>query len=155
MQHAPLPDRFQRIDIEVEKGFTPEQTKAEVERCLNCDIQTVFSAPRCIECDACIDVCPVSCLTITRDGSEEAVRGRLTAPSAHPTQPLYASAPLPQTKRLMMKDEDVCLHCGLCAERCPTAAWDMQKFELVLPQAGTKAVPHAGDPSWLPTTISR
>ena len=147
MRHVELPDRFQRIDIEVEQGFTPEQTKAEVERCLNCDIQTVFSAPRCIECDACIDVCPVSCLTITRDGSEEALRGRLTAPSAHPTQPLYASSALPQTGRLMIKDEDVCLHCGLCAERCPTAAWDMQKFDLVMP--------HAGDPPWPPTTISR
>jgi len=147
MKHVELDTRFQRIDIEVEKGFDAEQTQREVERCLNCDIQTVFAAKRCIECDACIDVCPVSCLTITRAGPKDEVKGRLTAPAANPAQPLYASAALPQTGRLMFKDEDVCLHCGLCAERCPTAAWDMQKFELLLPQAG--------DASWPPSTTSR
>ena len=140
MQHVDLAERFRRLNIEVELGFDAEQTTREVERCLNCDIQTVFSAPRCIECDACIDVCPVSCLTIAPDGVDESqMRLRLTAPASNLSQALYASAPLPQTKRLMMKDEDICLHCGLCAERCPTAAWDMQKFELRLPYAGKPA----------------
>jgi thioredoxin reductase/ferredoxin len=147
MRHVELPDRFQRLDIEVERGFDLEQTKKEVERCLNCDVQTVFTAKRCIECDACIDVCPVSCLTITRDGPDADVRQRLTAPAVTPKQPMYASTPLPQTGRLMIKDEDVCLHCGLCAERCPTAAWDMQKFEVVLPLAGA--------PPWTAPTTSR
>ncbi len=136
MTHVELGKRFQKIDIEVELGFTPEQTAHEVQRCLNCDIQTVFSAPRCIECDACIDVCPVACLTITPDGDEPAVKARLSAPAKNPSQPFYASEPLPQTARIMVKDEDLCVHCGLCAERCPTAAWDMQKFELLLPYAG-------------------
>ena len=107
-----------------------------MQRCLNCDIETDFTAKRCIECDACIDICPVQCLTITRDGDEPEVRQRLSAPAVNPDQALYASAPLPQTGRLMFKDEDVCVHCGLCAERCPTAAWDMQKFELLIPYAG-------------------
>src|SRR5262249_41630184 len=107
-----LPDRFQRLDIEVERGFDEEQTRREVERCLNCDVQTVFTAKRCIECDACIDVCPVSCLTIARDGPFMELKTRLTAPAQNPKQPFYASAPLPQTGRLMLKDEDVCLHCG-------------------------------------------
>jgi formate hydrogenlyase subunit 6/NADH:ubiquinone oxidoreductase subunit I len=110
-----------------------------VERCLNCDIQTHFTAPLCIECDACIDVCPVDCLTITRNGDEAEVRLRLTAPAKNPSQPLYASDPLPQTGRIMLKDEDLCLHCGLCAERCPTAAWDMRQFELLIPYAGRDA----------------
>jgi NADPH-dependent glutamate synthase beta subunit-like oxidoreductase/formate hydrogenlyase subunit 6/NADH:ubiquinone oxidoreductase subunit I len=137
MQHVDLVERFQRLNIEVELGFTAEQTAREVERCLNCDIETVFKAPLCIECDACVDVCPVQCLTITRDGEEAALRERLSAPAVNLQQALYASAPLPQTGRLMAKDEDVCVHCGLCAERCPTAAWDMQKFELLIPYAGT------------------
>jgi formate dehydrogenase (NADP+) beta subunit len=136
MQHVDLTKRFEDLHIEVELGFSAEQTAREVQRCLNCDIQTVFSAPLCIECDACIDVCPVQCLTITPNGPEEDIRQRLSAPAINPTQDLYASAPLPQTGRLMMKDEDVCVHCGLCAERCPTAAWDMEKFELAIPYAG-------------------
>jgi len=136
MKHVDLGERFQRMNIEVERGFDAEQTQKEVERCLNCDVQTVFAPKRCIECDACIDVCPVSCLTIARDGTEDQLRMRLTAPADNKAQALYASAPLPQTGRLMMKDEDICLHCGLCAERCPTAAWDMQKFELHLPTVG-------------------
>jgi NADPH-dependent glutamate synthase beta subunit-like oxidoreductase/ferredoxin len=142
MRHVdPLPERFARLSIEVEQGFTPEQTAREVERCLNCDVQTHFTAPKCIECDACIDVCPVNCLTIAHNGPEEELKPRLTAPPLNPKQPLYVSELLPQTKRVMVKDEDVCLHCGLCAERCPTAAWDMRKFELRIPYAGQPACP--------------
>jgi formate dehydrogenase beta subunit len=111
-----------------------------VQRCLNCDIETDFTPKRCIECDACIDICPVQCLTITRDGDEFDLRQRLSAPAMNLDQAIYASEPLPQTGRAMVKDEDVCVHCGLCAERCPTAAWDMLKFELQLPYAG---VPNA------------
>jgi NADPH-dependent glutamate synthase beta subunit-like oxidoreductase len=137
MQHAELVERFSKITVEVELGFTPEQTAREVERCLNCDIETHFSAPLCIECDACVDVCPVSCLTIAPNGAPEPeLRQRLSAPALNPAQALYLSAELPQTKRVMLKDEDVCLHCGLCAERCPTAAWDMVKFDLQLAYAG-------------------
>jgi formate dehydrogenase (NADP+) beta subunit len=127
MPHVSLKERFKKLNIEVELGFTAEQVAAEVHRCLNCDVQTVFSAKLCIECDACIDVCPVDCLTITHNGEEADLRGRLKAPAKNLTQPLYVSAALPQTGRVMVKDEDLCVHCGLCAERCPTAAWDMQK----------------------------
>jgi ferredoxin len=112
-----------------------------VERCLNCDIETHFTSNLCIECDACVDVCPVSCLTITQDGAEPELRTRLMAPALNLTQPLYVSEALPQTKRVMVKDEDVCLHCGLCAERCPTAAWDMREFDLLVPYAGRAAQP--------------
>src|SRR5687768_1701778 len=139
MTHADLTERFATLSLEVELGYTPEQTAREVERCLNCDIETHFTASACIECDACVDICPVSCLTITPNGPEEEVRTRLSAPAQNPTQALYASAPLPHTARVMMKDEDVCLHCGLCAERCPTAAWDMRKFDLLVPYAGRPA----------------
>ncbi|HLJ68222.1 MAG TPA: FAD-dependent oxidoreductase, partial [Chloroflexota bacterium] len=136
MQHVDLRERFEKLNIEVELGFTAEQTAREVERCLNCDIQTVFTDELCIECDACIDVCPVQCLTITPDGEEAEVRTRLSAPAINPDQLLFASGPLPQTGRLMVKDEDICVHCGLCAERCPTAAWDMERFQLEIPYAG-------------------
>jgi NADPH-dependent glutamate synthase beta subunit-like oxidoreductase/ferredoxin len=136
MKHVDLTRRFEQLNIEVELGFSAEQTAREVQRCLNCDVQTVFSPERCIECDACVDVCPLLCLTIARDGDEPDLRNRLSAPAENLQQDLYASAPLPQTKRLMLKDEDLCVHCGLCAERCPTAAWDMQKFELNIPYAG-------------------
>jgi formate dehydrogenase beta subunit len=137
MQHAELAERFANLKTEVELGFSPEQTAREVERCLNCDIQTHFTANLCIECDACVDVCPVNCLTITHNGSDEAdLRGRLMAPAQNLAQDIYTSDPLPQTKRIMVKDEDVCLHCGLCAERCPTAAWDMRQFDLLIPYAG-------------------
>jgi formate dehydrogenase beta subunit len=136
MKHVDLADRFRKMNVEVELGFTAEQTAREVERCLNCDIETVFDAKLCIECDACIDVCPILCLTIAPDGEEADVRKRLSAPAVNPSQDLFASEPLPQTSRIMLKDEDLCVHCGLCAERCPTAAWDMQKFELLIPLAG-------------------
>lgn len=135
MPHVDLRERFKKIDIEVELGFTVEQTIKEVERCLNCDIQTVFSAKLCIECDACIDICPVNCLTITMNGDEQDLRGRLSAPAENPEQDLYVSEELPQTKRVMVKDEDLCVHCGLCAERCPTGAWDMQKSTVLIPYA--------------------
>ena len=138
MTHEELTKRFSKLSVEVELGFTPEQTASEVERCLNCDIETHFSAPLCIECDACIDVCPVSCLTITPNGTEPELRTRLSAPALNLSQELFVSAELPQTKRVMIKDEDVCLHCGLCAERCPTAAWDMREFDLLVPYAGTQ-----------------
>jgi len=139
MTHVELTKRFEKLNVEVELGFTAEQTALEVERCLNCDIQTHFTAPLCIECDACVDVCPVNCLTITTDGSEEDLRTRLSAPALNLQQAVYVSAALPQTQRVMVKDEDVCLHCGLCAERCPTAAWDMRTFDLLIPYAGKTA----------------
>ncbi|MCZ6561279.1 MAG: FAD-dependent oxidoreductase [Gammaproteobacteria bacterium] len=133
--HVSLKERFKSLNIEVELGFTAEQVIGEVERCLNCDIQTEFTAKRCIECDACIDICPVNCLTMTVDGPEEELRTRLSAPSTNIEQALYVSEALPQTGRAMVKDEDLCIHCGLCAERCPTAAWDMQKSLIFIPQA--------------------
>jgi NADPH-dependent glutamate synthase beta subunit-like oxidoreductase len=139
MTHADLEERFSKLSVEVELGFTPEQTAREVERCLNCDIQTHFTDSACIECDACVDVCPVSCLTITEESAEPDLRGRLSAPAINLDQPLFVSPALPQTKRVMVKDEDVCLHCGLCAERCPTAAWDMRRSDVLIPYAGTPA----------------
>ena len=123
------------IKVEVELGFDAATAFKEAQRCLNCDVQTVFSASQCIECDACVDICPTDCLTITADGDEAELRGRLKAPAANKTQALCVSAPL-KTGRVMVKDEDVCLHCGLCAERCPTGAWDMQKFLLQTTPAG-------------------
>jgi formate dehydrogenase (NADP+) beta subunit len=137
MRHEELAKRFRDLNVEVELGFSPEQVAMEVSRCLNCDIQTHFVAPKCIECDACIDVCPTNCLTITTNHSPEAdLRQRLSAPAVNLTQEIYLSEALPQTQRVMVKDEDVCLHCGLCAERCPTAAWDMRLFDLIKPVAG-------------------
>jgi len=137
MRHEELTKRFRDLNVEVELGFSPEQVATEVSRCLNCDIQTHFAAPKCIECDACIDVCPTNCLTITTNHSSEAdLRQRLSAPAVNLTQEIYLSESLPQTKRVMVKDEDVCLHCGLCAERCPTAAWDMRLYDLIQPVAG-------------------
>ncbi len=135
MPAVSLKDRFEKLDIEVEEGYTAEQTAQEVERCLNCDIQTVFETKLCIECDACIDVCPVNCLTITDGGSEDKIRNRLNSPAMNQEQDIYVSSALPQTGKVMVKDENVCVHCGLCAERCPTGAWDMQKFTLNIPYA--------------------
>jgi len=141
MPHVDLKERFKKIDIEVELGFTAEQAVAEVERCLNCDIQTVFTEKLCIECDACLDICPVSCLTITPNGEEDEIRSRLKAPALNPEQALYVSDVLPHTSRVMVKDEDLCVHCGLCAERCPTGAWDMQKSNILIPYAVDEAAP--------------
>lgn len=139
MPHVDLKERFKKINIEVELGFTAGQAIEEVERCLNCDIQTVFTAKLCIECDACIDICPVSCLTMTANGDEADLRSRLTAPADNPAQALYVSDNLPQTGRVMVKDEDLCVHCSLCAERCPTGAWDMQKSTVLIPYAKDEA----------------
>jgi NADPH-dependent glutamate synthase beta subunit-like oxidoreductase len=139
MQHVDLAVRFEALTTEVEMGFTAEQTAREVQRCLNCDVQTEFDAPKCIECDACIDICPLQCLTITGNGPELDLRERLTLPARNLDQEIYVSDSLPQTGRVMVKDEDVCVHCGLCAERCPTSAWDMQKFELLISYAGETA----------------
>jgi formate dehydrogenase beta subunit len=138
MQHVELPVRFASMTTEVEKGFTAEQTRTEVERCLNCDIETHFIPSLCIECDACIDICPVDCLAISPNGDEPSLRERFLEPAANLEQPLYVSDQLKQTGRVMLKDENVCLHCGLCAERCPTYAWDMRKFVLQIPYAGQR-----------------
>ncbi len=137
--HVDLKERFKKLNIEVELGFSAELAAEEVERCLNCDIQTVFAADLCIECDACLDICPVNCLTITHNGDEDDLRTRLKAPATNLEQDLYVSAKLPQTGRVMVKDEDICVHCGLCAERCPTGAWDMQKSKLLIPYAVDEA----------------
>ena len=140
MVHVDLPQRFANMSTEVEKGFTAEQTRAEVERCLNCDVQTHFTDTLCIECDACVDICPTDCLTIVPNKEDEAaLRGELMAPADNLEQPLFVSGNLKQTGRVMVKDENVCLHCGLCAERCPTYAWDMRKFAVLIPLAGTVA----------------
>lgn len=126
------------IKVEVELGFDAATAFKEAQRCLNCDVQTVFTESACIECDACVDICPMDCITFTADGQEQELRQRLKAPALNTTQDLYVAGPL-KTGRIMVKDEDVCLHCGLCAERCPTGAWDMQKFLLNTTQAGPKA----------------
>ena len=133
---VPLKDKevvLKDIKVEVELGFDDKLAYLEAQRCLNCDVQTVFTPKLCIECDACVDICPMDCITFTADGEEQELRGRLNAPAANPTQDLYIGAGL-KTGRIMVKDEDVCLHCGLCAERCPTGAWDMQRFLLEMAQ---------------------
>ena len=124
---APLDKTLADRKMEVELGFDPETGYKEAERCLNCDVQTVFEELRCIECDACVDICPTDCITFAANGEEDELRTRLSAPAGNLAQDLYVSDSLP-TQRVMVKDENVCLHCGLCAERCPTGAWDMQKF---------------------------
>ena len=134
--HAPKAVTLKNVNVEVELGFDPERAFLEAQRCLNCDIETVFERGLCIECDACVDICPMDCITFTENGEEEELRTRLTAPAVNPEQDLYVSDTL-KTGRVMVKDEDVCLHCGLCAERCPTGAWDMKKFYLETAQAGS------------------
>jgi NADPH-dependent glutamate synthase beta subunit-like oxidoreductase len=126
---------LKNIKVEVEMGFDPKTAFKEAQRCLNCDVQTVFTPKLCIECDACVDICPMDCITFTANGAEQELRTRLRAPAANAAQDLYVAEGL-KTGRAMIKDEDVCLHCGLCAERCPTGAWDMQKFFLDLAHAG-------------------
>lgn len=125
------------IKLELELGFDRTAACAEAERCLNCNVETVFTAKTCIECDACVDICPTECLTFTSNGEEDDLRGRLKAPANNKGQSLYVSDVL-KTGRVMVKDENICLHCGMCAERCPTGAWDMQKFLLLTAEAGTE-----------------
>jgi len=146
MPHVDLKSRFKKLNIEVELGFAAEQVATEVERCLNCDLQTVFFAPLCIECDACIDICPVDCLTITANGDQASIEARLKTPRREDSQPLYVSEELKQTRRVMVKDENICVHCGLCAERCPTGAWDMQKSTVRIPYAIDEA--ERNDEQW-------
>ncbi len=147
-----VPHREQKIalkdiKVEVELGFDPQLAFKEAQRCLNCDVQTVFTSRLCIECDACVDICPMDCITFTADGEEQELRARLNAPARNLSQDLYVGSGL-KTGRIMAKDEDVCLHCGLCAERCPTGAWDMQKFFLELTHAGPGCRErHAAPPS--------
>jgi ferredoxin len=134
--HAPPEVTLKDVRIEVELGFDVKHAFLEAERCLNCDVQTVFEGPKCIECDACVDICPMDCITFTMNSEEKELRTRLMAPTTHAsTQDLYISDTL-KTGRVMVKDEDLCLHCGLCAERCPTGAWDMQKFLFDTAKAG-------------------
>jgi len=135
---VPLKDQIialKNIKVEVELGFDPRLAFAEAQRCLNCDAQTVFAPRLCIECDACVDICPMDCITFTGNGEEADLRTRLQAPAQNVTQDLYIADGL-KTGRVMVKDEDVCLHCGLCAERCPTGAWDMQKYLIDMTHAG-------------------
>jgi ferredoxin len=138
-----VPLREQKIALadiraEVELGFDRLLGYEETQRCLNCDVQTVFTDTLCIECDACADICPTDCITFTANGPEDELRARLNAPALNLTQEILVSPPL-RTGRIMAKDEDVCLHCGLCAERCPTGAWDMRKFLLESAQASGAA----------------
>jgi NADPH-dependent glutamate synthase beta subunit-like oxidoreductase len=141
MPHADKAQSLRNLKVEVELGYDDKLAFKEAERCLNCDIQTVFSAPLCIECDACMDICPVDCINFTDNDAEPALREKLRVPARNKTQDLYVSANL-KTGRIMAKDEDVCLHCGLCAERCPTGAWDMQKFMYVEAQASQACLTH-------------
>jgi ferredoxin len=143
------------IRVEVELGFDAATAFKEAARCLNCDVQTVFTKETCIECDACVDICPMDCITFTDNGDEADLRTRLKAPALNLAQDLYVSGAL-KTGRVMVKDEDVCLHCGLCAERCPTGAWDMQKFLLTTTQAGPPAATrNPAAPPWRPHESDR
>ncbi len=132
---ADIKATLKNVKMEVELGFDVATAWKEAQRCLNCDVQTVFTDKLCIECDACVDICPMDCISFVSNGEESDLRGRLNAPAKNQTQDLYVSGPL-KTSRIMVKDEDVCLHCGLCAERCPTGAWDMQKFLVEMTYAG-------------------
>jgi ferredoxin len=139
--HADLATSIKNLKLEVELGYDDRLAAKEVERCLNCDVQTVFTGSLCIECDACMDICPVDCINFIDNDSEDALRQSLRVPAHNKSQDLYISDAL-KTGRIMAKDEDVCLHCGLCAERCPTGAWDMQKFFYVEAQASRACTSH-------------
>lgn len=139
--HADLPSSIRNLKMEVELGYDDKLAAKEVERCLNCDVQTVFEAKLCIECDACMDICPVDCINFIENDHEQALRVQLRVPALNRSQDLYISGDL-KTGRIMAKDEDMCLHCGLCAERCPTGAWDMQKFMYVETQAAKACQAH-------------
>lgn len=139
--HADLAESLRNLKIEVELGFDDQLAAREAERCLNCDVQTVFAHNLCIECDACMDICPVDCINFTANDEEEPLRARLRVPAKNTEQDLYVSEGL-KTGRVMVKDEDVCLHCGLCAERCPTGAWDMQKYFYAETQAAPACLTH-------------
>src|SRR5689334_8053699 len=132
--HRAKVEALKDIMAEVELGFDPKLAFDEAQRCLNCDVQTVFTGTLCIECDACVDICPMDCITFADNGEEKDIRQRLNAPALNQTQDLYIGNDL-KTGRVMVKDEDVCLHCGLCAERCPTGAWDMRKYYMEMTQA--------------------
>ena len=132
---------LKNLRTEVELGFNLDEALAESRRCLNCDVETVFTAPACIECDACVDICPLNCISFVAERADERRCARsLRPPAINPEQAIYVSEPV-KTARVMVKDEDLCLHCGLCAERCPTGAWDMQKFILISPKRGNHANP--------------
>ena len=139
-QHVPMAPKVKSIKdrlMEVELGFDIKTGKREALRCLNCDVQTVFTVEECIECDACVDICPTTCINFLENGDEDDLRERLAVPAKNTSQDIYVSDLLP-TGRVMVKDEDVCLHCGLCAEKCPTTAWDMQKYTYNTSKAGQK-----------------
>lgn len=136
--HAHKETSLKNIKVEVELGFDEKLGFDEAQRCLNCDVQTVFTDQLCIECDACVDICPMDCISFIDNAEESSMRPALMAPATNLEQDLYVSGHL-ETGRVMVKDEDVCLHCGLCAERCPTNAWDMQKSVIHIPQMGSYA----------------
>jgi formate dehydrogenase beta subunit len=136
-----IKETLKNVKAEVELGFDVATAWKEAQRCLNCDVQTVFTDRLCIECDACVDICPMDCISFTLNDEEKLLRAKLNAPANNPAQALYVSNTL-KTKRVMVKDEDVCLHCGLCAERCPTGAWDMQKYLIDMTHAGTPVAPY-------------
>jgi NAD-dependent dihydropyrimidine dehydrogenase PreA subunit len=141
MPHADKAQALRNLKVEVELGFDDKLAAKEAERCLNCDVQTVFAAPLCIECDACMDICPVDCINFIRNDDEPELRQQLRVPARNTAKDLYVSEPV-KTGRIMAKDEDMCLHCGLCAERCPTGAWDMKKFMYVEAQASPACLTH-------------
>jgi NAD-dependent dihydropyrimidine dehydrogenase PreA subunit len=141
MPHADKARALRDLKVEVELGFDDKLATKEAERCLNCDVQTVFSAPLCIECDACMDICPVDCVNFTFNDDESQLRQSLRVPARNEAQDVYVSESL-KTGRIMAKDEDMCLHCGLCAERCPTGAWDMKKFMYVEAQVSQACLTH-------------